>query len=64
MFRDPASKCDLREYCVSKPDVEKSKMAAYKLQIHKFQFPDVISTKIKWLHLCFWGPAIQWDWWE
>ena len=45
-FRGLAFHCDSWEYCANKPEIEKSKMAASKLQMHVSLLPDKISTHL------------------
>ena len=60
-FRGLAFHWDSWEYYATKPDVEKFKMAASKLQMHVSLLPDKISTKFRRLNPCFLGPAFQRD---
>jgi len=60
-FRGPASHWDRREYYATKPEVDKTNMAASKLKMHVSPLPDEISTKFQRLYICFRGPAIDWD---
>ena len=60
----PAFHSNRWECCVTKPEGEKLKIAASKLQIHFSPLPDKISTKFQRLHLCLRGPAFHWDSWE
>ena len=47
-----------------KPEVEKSKMAAYKLEIRLCQLVYKIAMQFQRLYLCFRGPAILWKRWH
>ena len=58
-FRGPAFHWDSWKYYATKPEVEKFKMAASKLQIHISLLPEKISTKFQRLHICFRGPAFH-----
>jgi len=60
-FREQASRWDPREYYATKPEVDKTNMAASELHIHVSPLPNEISTKLQRLYLCFRGPAIDWD---
>ena len=60
----PASHWDSWEYYSTEPEVEISKMAASKLQMHVNSLPDKILSKFQRLYLCFLGPAFHWDSWE
>ena len=52
-FRGIAFHWDIREDYAIKPELEKSKMAAFKLQMHVSPLPDKISTKFQPLYLFF-----------
>ena len=52
---------DSWENCATKPEVEKFKMAASKLQMLVSPLPDKISTKFQRLYPCFLGLASHWD---
>ena len=63
-FRGPAFHWDSWDYNATKPEGEKSKMVASKLQIHISLLPNKISTKFQRLHLYFRGPAFHWNSWK
>ena len=52
-FRSPAFHWDIREDYATKPELEKSKMAASELQMHVSPLPDKISTKFQRLYQFF-----------
>ena len=60
-FLGPASHWDLWKYRATEPEVEKSNMAASKLQMHVSLLPDKISAKFQRLCLCFRSLAFHWD---
>jgi len=60
-FRGPAFHWDLREYYATKPEVDKTNMEDSILEMIGSPLPDKISTIFQRLHLCFRGPAFQWD---
>jgi len=60
-FRGPAFQWDSREYYATKPEVEKTNMAASKLEMHVSSLPDEISTKFQRLYLCFLRLASHWE---
>ena len=46
---------------MTKPEVEKSKMAAAETELFISQLVDEIETKFQRLNLYFRGPAIEWN---
>jgi len=60
-FQEPSFHKNQRECYATKPEVEKSKVAAYKFKMHVSSLPDKILAKFQRLYLYFRGPAFHWD---
>jgi len=60
-FRGSASHWNPRENYATKPEVDKTNMAASKLEMHVSPLPDETSTKFQRLYLCLREPASHWN---